>query len=105
MSSGDDNRLAGTNRDSRPNKCLRESTVSIGDRGSAITRLWGRDDPGLHRTATVDYDIVLEGTVGLELDNGAELRLGPGDLVVQNSTRRRWHNRGETIIGILLTMS
>ena len=47
---------------------------------------------GMHRTATLDYDIVLEGTIGLELDNGAEVTLHPGDIVVQNGTRHRWHN-------------
>jgi mannose-6-phosphate isomerase-like protein (cupin superfamily) len=55
------------------------------------------DEPGMHRTATLDYDFVLEGTVGLELDDGVEVTLGPGDLVVQNGTRHRWHNRGTTI--------
>jgi mannose-6-phosphate isomerase-like protein (cupin superfamily) len=49
--------------------------------------------PGMHRTASLDFDIVLEGTVGLELD-GEEVVLRPGDIVVQNGTRHRWHNRG-----------
>ena len=49
--------------------------------------------PGMHRTASLDYDIVLEGTIGLELD-GQEVLLRPGDIVVQNGTRHRWHNRG-----------
>lgn len=51
--------------------------------------------------ATIDYDVVLEGTVGLELDDGAEGVLGPGDVVVQNGTRHRWHNRGTTIARVL----
>lgn len=55
------------------------------------------DDAGMHRTATLDYDLVLEGTIGLELDDGVEVLLGPGDLVVQNGTRHRWHNRGDTV--------
>jgi mannose-6-phosphate isomerase-like protein (cupin superfamily) len=55
------------------------------------------DEPGMHRSATLDYDIVLEGRVGLELDDGVEVTLGPGDVVVQNGTRHRWHNRGDTI--------
>jgi len=59
------------------------------------------DEPGMHRTATMDYDIVLEGTIGLELDNGAEVTLKPGDVVVQNGTRHRWHNRGTTIARLL----
>ena len=59
------------------------------------------DDPGMHRTETLDYDFVLEGTVGLELDNGTEVTLRPGDIVVQNGTRHRWHNRGTTIARVL----
>ena len=55
------------------------------------------DNAGMHRTATVDYDIVIEGTIGLELDDGVEVTLQPGDVVVQNGTRHRWHNRGDTI--------
>jgi mannose-6-phosphate isomerase-like protein (cupin superfamily) len=59
------------------------------------------DEPGMHRTATLDYDIVLEGTMGLELDDGAEVVLRAGDVVVQNGTRHRWHNRGTTIARML----
>jgi mannose-6-phosphate isomerase-like protein (cupin superfamily) len=55
------------------------------------------DEPGMHRTPTTDYEVVLEGTIGLELDDGSEVLLGPGDVVVQNGTRHRWHNRGDTV--------
>ena len=59
------------------------------------------DEPGMHRTATIDYDVVLAGTVGLELDGGTEVTLGPGDVVVQNGTRHRWHNRGDVVARVL----
>jgi mannose-6-phosphate isomerase-like protein (cupin superfamily) len=59
------------------------------------------DEPGMHRTATMDYDVVLDGIIGLELDNGAEVTLKRGDVVVQNGTRHRWHNRGDTIARLL----
>jgi mannose-6-phosphate isomerase-like protein (cupin superfamily) len=52
------------------------------------------DDPGMHTTATIDFEVVLSGEVVLELDDGAEVTLRPGDTVVQNGTRHRWHNRG-----------
>ncbi|MCW2684851.1 MAG: Cupin 2, conserved barrel domain protein [Blastococcus sp.] len=51
--------------------------------------------PGMHATPTVDVCTVLAGTVGLELDDGVELSLSTGDVVVQRGTRHRWHNRGE----------
>ncbi|MDQ1519781.1 MAG: hypothetical protein QOI55_854 [Actinomycetota bacterium] len=67
----------------------------------ALTPWADPEEPGMHRTATLDYDIVLEGRVGLELDNGTEVVLAPGDVVVQNGTRHRWHNRGDTIARFL----
>jgi mannose-6-phosphate isomerase-like protein (cupin superfamily) len=59
------------------------------------------DDAGMHRSATHDYDFVLEGTVGLELDDGVEVLLHPGDIAVLNGTRHRWHNRGASIARFL----
>ena len=59
------------------------------------------DDVGMHRTATQDFDVILEGTVGLELDDGVEVTLGPGDVVVLNGTRHRWHNRGESVARVV----
>jgi mannose-6-phosphate isomerase-like protein (cupin superfamily) len=52
------------------------------------------DNPGMHRTDTVDFEVVLSGEVTLELDDGVETVLGVGDTNVQNGTRHRWHNRG-----------
>ena len=59
------------------------------------------DEPGMHRTATLDYDVVLEGTIGLQVDDGVEVLLHPGDMVVQNGTRHRWVNRGDTVARLL----
>jgi quercetin dioxygenase-like cupin family protein len=52
-----------------------------------------RARPGMHASPSTDFDVVLEGTVGLELDDG-EVTLHPGDIVVMNGTMHRWHNRG-----------
>lgn len=52
------------------------------------------EDPGMHTTDTIDFEVVLSGEVVLELDDGAERILRSGDTVVQNGTRHRWHNRG-----------
>jgi mannose-6-phosphate isomerase-like protein (cupin superfamily) len=57
------------------------------------------DRPGMHSSPTLDFDVVLQGSVGLELDDG-EAFLGPGDIVVQNGTVHRWHNRGSTVAQI-----
>ena len=50
----------------------------------------------MHTTDTIDFEVVLEGTVVLELDDGAEVTLHPGDTVVQNGTRHRWKNPGDS---------
>jgi mannose-6-phosphate isomerase-like protein (cupin superfamily) len=53
------------------------------------------DEPGMHTTATIDFEVVLSGEVVLELDDGAQVHLRPGDTVVQNGTRHRWSNPGD----------
>ena len=62
------------------------------------------DDPGMHTTATVDFEVVLEGEVELELDDGARVRLRPGDTVVQNGTRHRWSNPGTETARLVVFM-
>lgn len=52
------------------------------------------DDPGMHTTETIDFEVILHGEVILELDDGAERLLRAGDTVVQNGTRHRWRNPG-----------
>jgi mannose-6-phosphate isomerase-like protein (cupin superfamily) len=54
------------------------------------------DTPGMHTTDTIDFEVVVSGEVVLELDDGAERVLRPGDTVIQNGTRHRWRNRGDT---------
>jgi hypothetical protein len=51
------------------------------------------DNPGMHTTQTVDIGVVLTGELWLELDDGAEVHLGVGDIVVQNGTRHAWRNK------------
>jgi mannose-6-phosphate isomerase-like protein (cupin superfamily) len=63
------------------------------------------DNPGMHTTDTVDLDLVLSGEMDLELDDGAEVHLRPGDCVVQNGTRHAWRNRSSepcTMLSILV---
>jgi hypothetical protein len=54
-----------------------------------------RDAPGMHTTATIDFEVVLDGEVWLELDDGVEVHLREGDTVVQNGTRHAWRNHGD----------
>jgi mannose-6-phosphate isomerase-like protein (cupin superfamily) len=52
------------------------------------------DNPGMHTTDTIDFEVILSGELILELDDGVEKVLRPGDTVVQNGTRHRWRNQG-----------
>ncbi len=63
------------------------------------------DNPGMHTTDTIDFEVILSGEVTLELDDGAEKTLRPGDTVVQNGTRHRWGNRGTepAVIAVFIT--
>ena len=50
-------------------------------------------EPGMHRTQSVDYGVVLDGEIWLELDDGAQTRLTRGDTVVQIAGRHAWRNK------------
>lgn len=63
------------------------------------------DAPGMHTTDTVDYAIVLDGEIWLELDNGAVKLVKAGDVVVQNGTRHAWRNRGERVVRVAFMMT
>ena len=52
------------------------------------------DNPGMHTTDTIDFEVILSGEVTLELDDGIMTTLRAGDTVVQNGTRHRWANPG-----------
>ena len=50
------------------------------------------DDPMMHKTATVDYLIVLKGEIWAILDEG-ETCLKPGDVMIQRGTNHSWSVR------------
>jgi mannose-6-phosphate isomerase-like protein (cupin superfamily) len=61
--------------------------------GAAHCRPDTSRSPHMHRTRTIDYIIVLEGSVTLLLDEG-EVDLEPHDVVIQRGTNHAWINRG-----------
>jgi len=48
--------------------------------------------PGFHKTATVDYAIVLSGEIYALMDEG-EVLLKTGDVLIQRGTNHAWSNR------------
>ena len=54
----------------------------------------GARHPGMHKTDTVDYAIVLSGEIWALMDEG-ETRLEAGDCLVQRATNHAWSNRSD----------
>ncbi|KAJ7932434.1 hypothetical protein B0H13DRAFT_779976 [Mycena leptocephala] len=47
----------------------------------------------MHRTTSLDYNILLEGELILIMEDGSETHLkNPGDAVIQKGTLHAWHN-------------
>jgi len=53
------------------------------------------NEPGMHRTHSIDYGIVLDGEIWLELDNGEQTQLNRGDTIVQLGGRHAWRNNSD----------
>ncbi|QFZ85167.1 cupin domain-containing protein [Variovorax paradoxus] len=64
-----------------------------------------RDSPGMHTTDTVDYAVVLDGEICLELDDGQVVSLKKHDVVVQNGTRHAWRNRSDRPVTMLFVLT
>jgi mannose-6-phosphate isomerase-like protein (cupin superfamily) len=69
-----------------------------------LGELFEADAPGFHRSDTIDYGVVLEGEITLELDDGCRQLLRQGDVVVQMGTRHAWSNTGNTPARLLFVM-
>ena len=52
--------------------------------------------PLMHRTQSLDYGIVLDGEVEMELDDGSTTVLKRGDIAVQRGTMHMWKNSSVT---------
>ncbi len=46
----------------------------------------------MHRTQTLDFGVVLDGEINLELDDGAVKSVRAGEVVVQRGTMHAWEN-------------
>ena len=62
--------------------------------GAAHHRVDTSKHPAMHKTATIDYIILLKGDVTLVLDE-EEVNLKPFDVVVQRGTNHAWVNNGQ----------
>jgi mannose-6-phosphate isomerase-like protein (cupin superfamily) len=74
----------------RANADARKAFESI---GAADVKDVHSTDPMMHKTATVDYIIVLKGEIWAIMDTGETL-LRAGDILVQRGTNHSWSVRG-----------
>jgi quercetin dioxygenase-like cupin family protein len=49
-----------------------------------------------HRTQSLDYGVVLEGEILLELDDGSVTHMLQGDIAIQRGTMHAWRNASDT---------
>ena len=68
-----------------------EHFASMGAQAAAAEK---RRHPGMHRTNTIDYAVVLSGEIYAVLDEGETL-LSAGDVLVQRGTNHAWSNRSD----------
>jgi hypothetical protein len=69
--------------------------TALPDDGSGRDAATDRNNPrhaGFHKTATIDYAIVLSGEIYAMMDEG-ELLLKTGDVLIQRGTNHAWSNR------------
>lgn len=52
--------------------------------------------PLMHRTQSLDYGVVLEGEIEMELDDGSVTLMKKGDIAVQRGTKHAWRNPSPT---------
>ncbi len=79
-----------------------ESRARIFDREAAFAAMGanhaldpdGARHPGMHKTSTIDYAIVLSGEIYALMDEGETL-MKAGDTLVQRGTNHAWANRSD----------
>ncbi|MFY8193750.1 MAG: cupin domain-containing protein [Novosphingobium sp.] len=69
-------------------------TLNGGSVIRVVDMLPGKESP-MHRTNSIDYGIVLEGEVELELDDGAKRTIGQGGIIIQRGTNHLWRNTSD----------
>jgi len=50
----------------------------------------------MHRTETIDYVIVMQGELDMDMDDST-VKLKAGDVMVQRGTNHAWVNRGKEV--------
>jgi quercetin dioxygenase-like cupin family protein len=79
------------------------TTLNGGSVFRIVDMLPGCQSP-MHRTSSIDYGIVLEGEIELELDDGRCVSVGRHGVIVQRGTIHLWRNRTDQICRIAFVL-
>lgn len=60
--------------------------------------------PLMHATRSIDYAIILHGEIDMLVDDGVEVHLKAGDVVVQQATNHAWINRTQDFCRIAFVL-
>ena len=71
--------------------CDAGTTLAGGSAFRIVDMLPGGESP-FHRTSSIDYGIVLEGEVELELEDGRKKTIGKHGVIIQRGTNHLWRN-------------
>ena len=53
------------------------------------------DEGVMHQTDTIDFGVIVSGSISMGLDDGSEVLLNAGDTIVQAGVRHGWYNRSD----------
>jgi quercetin dioxygenase-like cupin family protein len=80
------------NNDERDGRDLQTMiTIENGSVIRIIDLLPGKESP-MHRTNSIDYGIVLDGEIEMELEDGSKTTVSAGSVIVQRGTNHLWRN-------------
>lgn len=79
-------------------------TIQNGSVIRVVDMLPGKESP-MHRTNSIDYGIVLEGEIELELDDGEKRTVGQGGIIVQRGTIHLWRNVSPRVCRIVFVLT
>lgn len=58
----------------------------------------------MHRTTSLDYIVVLSGEILLGMEDGQEVRVKAGEIIVQRGTMHSWRNDGYATCRMLVAL-
>lgn len=62
------------------------------------------NEPGMHKTDSIDYAVLLEGELVLELGDGQKIQINKHDVVVQHGNKHAWRNVSDKTAQILFIL-